>query len=118
MKEKDNLEDIMSQLQSPENSELMNLANSLMKDLNLEEKLKNGTDSLDFTQLADLMATVGGYVQDKMTSGQLNLQDLEAQASSFYNKIQNSDEFKDTMQSNPQLSSTLLGLGELSNMFV
>ena len=40
-KEKDNLEDIMSQLQSPENSELMNLANSLMKDLNLEEKLKN-----------------------------------------------------------------------------
>ena len=99
------------------NSILMELAKNVVKDLSLDTLLAdaNGGDGsgmgglggLDMTKMMGLISTVGSYVQDKVSNGELNITELESEASSFCTGLQDSEEFKGVMESNPEIMSLM-----------
>lgn len=93
-----------------ENKELMGLANSLFQDLNLEDK---NAESLGMSDMMQMLSQVGESMKEKVDKGELNMQQIEQQATNFVTQLKNAPEFKAALDSNPQLQAMMSMLPEM-----
>jgi len=91
------------------NRDILNLASELFENINLQETLGgNGSgEQLDMTSIMSLFSNIESTVQSKIDSGELNLSQLESQATNLCNQLQQTPEVNDMMESNPQIFDLL-----------
>ena len=80
---------------------LVSLADSIFKDLELDE---HANQNMSMQDMMVLMSRVGGVVQDKVSSGDIDMEKLQEQAMSFCNQIQHNPEMQNILTSNPLLA--------------
>lgn len=81
---------------------LLTLADSIFKDLDLGDRAPN--EELGMQDMFALMTKVGGAVQEKVSSGNLDMEKLQQQAMSFCEQIKENPELQNIIQSNPVLA--------------
>ena len=93
-------EDKMKELMGG-NNDLMKLANSAMKDLNIKDFAEK--KDVGMNDLLSIMSDLSTYVQNKAAKGEIDMDNLQGQMQSMCSNLQNSPEFSQVVQLNPNL---------------
>jgi hypothetical protein len=102
------LEDkLKTMMEGEDTANLKKLANEIQKDMNLEEKIK--TD-MGPQEMLGVMFDMMKVVQEKINTEELDVEQVQKEALGFCTQMQESPEFKETMESNPQLLA-LMNMG-------
>jgi hypothetical protein len=80
---------------------LLTLADSIFKDLDLGDR---PNEEMGMQDMLSLMTKVGGAVQEKVSSGNLDMEKLQRQAMSFCEQIKENPELQTIIQGNPVLA--------------
>lgn len=115
---KDKLENMSKHLENmlveDENTnEIVKLTKDIMKDFNLENKNK---EDFNMASMMKMMGNIKTYVDEKMTSGELDKEKLATQTMHMLGKLKQSKEFDEISKSLPGVSPEMLNNPALANL--
>jgi len=106
--------EFMKMFNSSMDAELLDLADSVRKDINLnEQEIHEMVADMDMTKMMGLIGKISSTMNEKVQKGEIDVDKMQSQAMSFVEKIKENPEFSKTLQENPSLSMMMNGTSSL-----
>lgn len=107
-------DDFMKMFGETMDPELLNLANMVRQDLNMDEgEIKDLVQEMDVGKMMDLFNKVRTNMETKIENGEINVDKLQTQTMDFVSKLKNAPEFDKVLNDNPGLSM-MMNAGQAS----
>lgn len=104
------MSDFVKMFSSNMDKDLLNLAENVRKDIDMSEtELHEMMKSMDMQKMMSVFGKISSSMQQKIQTGQVDVNKLHNQAMSFVDNLQTTPEYNKVIQENPMLANIMKG---------